>query len=54
MKNELAEIIKEERRKYSREWRKKHPDKVSEYNKRYWEKKALARLQQETEAADDN
>jgi len=24
----------------SREWRKAHPDKVREYNTRYWEKKA--------------
>jgi hypothetical protein len=26
--------------KYQREWRAKNPDKVREYNQRYWEKKA--------------
>ncbi|MBR6208908.1 MAG: phosphatase [Oscillospiraceae bacterium] len=28
------------RRKYLKEWRKQHPEKVREYNRRYWERKA--------------
>ena len=28
------------RRKYLKEWRKQHPEKVKEYNRRYWERKA--------------
>lgn len=45
---------KEEKARYAREWRKKNPGKNAEYVRRYWEKKALARLQQEKEAEDDN
>ena len=28
------------RREYQREWRKKNKDKVAEYNRNYWMKKA--------------
>ena len=35
-----AELAKREaKRKYQREWRKNNPDKVKEYNDRYWEMK---------------
>ena len=34
---ELAKRVA--KRKYQREWRKNNPDKVKEYNERYWEKK---------------
>lgn len=27
-------------RKYMREWSKKNPDKVREFNRRYWEKRS--------------
>lgn len=40
------------RAKYMREWRKKNPDKVQEYDLRKWEKKA-DRIRQEREAAED-
>ena len=30
----------EERRKYQNEWRAKNKDRVKEYNRRYWLKKA--------------
>lgn len=41
---------KEKVREYHRMWREKHPEyleRYREYNKRYWEKKALAVMQQE-------
>ena len=31
--------MREARRQYQREWRKKNPDKVRAQNERYWEKK---------------
>ena len=40
--NKLKEAAKEARRQYGREWRKKNPEKVREYNDRYWLKKAAA------------
>ena len=30
----------ENRNKYQREWKRDNPDKVKEYNRRYWERKA--------------
>lgn len=32
-------------RDYEREWHKNHPEKRKEYYKRHWEKKALAMLE---------
>ena len=46
---EIQELVREERRRYAREWRKKNPEKVRAANQRYWERKVKARL-----AADDN
>ena len=41
---DLSDKAIEARRKYLREYmrnyRKQHPDKYAEYNRRYWEKKA--------------
>ena len=36
----LSERAVEERRKYKREWSAKNADRVREYNRRYWERKA--------------
>ena len=37
----IANIAPEEaRRAYLREWKKAHPDKVREYNAKYWAKRA--------------
>jgi hypothetical protein len=33
---------REETAAYMREWRKKNPDKVKQYNATYWERKAAA------------
>lgn len=31
--------VKEAQRAYQRAWRKKNPEKVKEYNRKYWERK---------------
>jgi DNA-binding NarL/FixJ family response regulator len=36
----LSEKAKELRNAYQREWKRKHPEKVRQYFKNYWEKKA--------------
>lgn len=33
--------IKEAKRRYLKEWRRKNPKRVAAINKRYWEKRAL-------------
>ena len=43
----INEIARDERRAYFREWRKKNKDKVSQNNKRYWENRALKKIQAE-------
>ncbi|UYJ35494.1 MAG: hypothetical protein OGM67_03955 [Oscillospiraceae bacterium] len=46
----IANITPEEaRRAYLREWKKAHPDKVREYNARYWKRRA-ERMAQERAA----
>ena len=47
----IANITPEEaRRAYLREWKKAHPDKVREYNARYWAKLAERMAQEECES----
>ena len=38
----------EARRAYLREWKKAHPDKVREYNARYWKRRAERMAQERT------
>ena len=40
----VCEKCIEERREYQSEWRAKNKDKVREYNRRYWEKKATGEI----------
>ena len=47
---ELREAAVKAQREYQREWRRKNKDKVAANNRRYWEKKALARKAAEQEA----
>ena len=47
---EIQELVREERSRYAREWRARNKDKVAANNRRYWEKKALARKAAEQEA----
>lgn len=44
-KVKLSEAARQARNAASREWRMKHKDRVREYNRRYWEKKAQEALQ---------
>lgn len=41
----------EARKAYKREWAKKHPDKIREYQRRYWTKKGAEATASEAEAA---
>ena len=43
---QLEELAREKQREYLREWRKKNPDKVKEYNQRYWRRRALRELKE--------
>lgn len=46
---ELQEYAVRMRREYQREWRAKNKDKVAANNRRYWERKAIARKEAERE-----
>ena len=48
---QLEELALEARRKYHREWRRNNPDKVREYRRRHWRKKALEMLKEQQEDA---
>ena len=50
----IEQIAREELRKYKAEWRDKNRDKIKEYNKRYWAKRAEARKQAEAEKESAN
>ena len=42
----LKELVRAEQREYKSVWRQKNKDKVRAANKRYWEKRALKRLEE--------
>ena len=44
---EFQELVREERRRYAREWRAKNPEKVKASNVRYWEKRVRERMLKE-------
>ena len=37
---ELSEKARQLRNEYQRQWKAKNPDKIREYNRRFWERKA--------------
>lgn len=39
-KSEMSESAREARNRYYREYRAKHPEKVKEQNRKYWERRA--------------
>ncbi len=41
------------RQAYLKKWRKDHPVKISEYNKRYWEKRAMREQMEQKEMGKD-
>lgn len=40
------ELVKQTRREYHKHWRSKNKDKIQGYNKKFWAKKALEKLQE--------
>lgn len=42
MGKELSEAAKIARREYKRKWNAEHPEKQKEYEKRFWERKAIS------------
>lgn len=40
---EIRAAIALEKKRYHKQWRDKNKDKIKQYNKNYWEKKALER-----------
>lgn len=42
---EIGKLAAEEQKAYQREWRARNKAKVRKYNKSYWERKALKRLE---------
>lgn len=46
----LQAAIRAEQAAYVREWRRKHPERAKATNRRYWERKALARLEAQAKA----
>ncbi len=42
------------RREYHKQWRAKHKDKVKEYNRRFWEKRAEKHGESAKKAAPEN
>lgn len=49
--NNTTKKAREARNAYQRKWNKKNPDKVREYQRRYWERKA-AELEAEERSAE--
>lgn len=45
---QIAEMARAERLEYFRKWRAANKDKVKEANRKYWERKAAKRLQEES------
>ena len=46
----LQAAIRAEQCRYVKEWRRKNPEKAKAINRRYWEKKAKARLEAQAKA----
>ena len=44
---QISEMARAERLEYFRKWRADNKDKVKESNRKYWERKATKRLQEE-------
>lgn len=45
----MEELARAERLEYFRNWRANNKDKVRESNRKYWQKRAEKRLQEQTE-----
>lgn len=47
-----GEAVKNAQREYYKKWRAANKDKVRQYNKNFWEKRALARTPESAENAE--
>ena len=47
----IEEIIREEKKKYFKNWRAKNPQRVKTHNENYWRKKVLQKIQNESNKA---
>ena len=47
---ERSELAKQARRIHHRNWQRANPDKVKQYNERYWLKKAATMMEMEEES----
>ena len=45
----MTNLGEQARKKYMAEWRKKHPDRIKDYNRRYWERVAEKQNQEKGE-----
>lgn len=54
MEQSNIERAAEIRRAYQKKWRAEHKDRVSEYNRRYWEKKAEQQTKGTEKTAQEN
>lgn len=50
---DIEEVARQERNRYNREYRKAHPERVREYNARYWARRAAKRKEAEESAEAD-
>ena len=50
---ELERLATDERKAYFKAWREANKDKTAEHRRRFWEKRALAKLNAQKEAAKD-
>ena len=41
----IREKAKELKRQYAKEWRRNNPDKIREYQDRYWQKRAAQEIE---------
>ena len=51
METKIESAAKQAAREYQNEWRRKNKDKVKEYNRKFWEKKAREKLEGEKKNA---
>ena len=51
---EVERVAAEERKAYFKAWRAANKEKTAEHRRRYWEKKALERLNAEREATNEH
>ncbi len=53
MKKEIENAILQEKREYAKKWRDANKSKVKANTQKYWEKKALERLEREGSEIND-